>query len=73
MPAIEKAPTTLEYLKNKSVRTNFLISTQLFIAVSVSYYIMNFQLKYLPGGMYVNQVIIGVAELIGIFFSGIIY
>lgn len=42
MPAVEKAPTTLEFLKNKSVRTNFLINTQLFIAVSVSYYIMNF-------------------------------
>ena len=73
MPPTEKAHTTLQYLKNKSIRTNFLISMQLFIAVSVSYYIINFQLKYLSGGIYINMVILGVAEIIGILISGIIY
>ena len=45
----------------------------LFIASSMSYYIINFQLKYLPGGIYANQVSSGVAEVVGIVLSGIFY
>jgi hypothetical protein len=63
----------MSFLKNRIILKNLVIMIYMWITVSGSYYLVNFQLKYLPGSIYTNTVVSAVAEIFGIFCSGVIY
>ena len=45
----------------------------MWITVSISYYMVNFQLKVLPGDIYTNCIVSAAAEIFGTFCSGYLY
>ena len=45
----------------------------MWITCSGSYYLSNFLLKYLPGSIFSNTLVSAIAEIIGVFCSGVVY
>ena len=50
---------------NATLRTNMLILVTIWMTVSFSYFLINFQLKYLGGNIYVNAITTSLAEMVG--------
>lgn len=61
------------YLNQSSVRVNLVIMAYMWSACSFTYYMISFQLKYLPGNIYSNSFASGGSELIAIMIAGLLY
>jgi len=71
--SLEAFTTTSGFLRDKVILLNLLITIYMWITCAMSYYMVNLQLKYLPGNIYTNCLVSAAAEIFGIFWSGILY
>ena len=63
----------MSFLKDKKVLVNLLIMTYYWTTVSFCYYLIQFQLKYFPGDIYLNSAIFSGCTIVGSFISPFIY
>jgi hypothetical protein len=61
------------YLKQRTVFFNLIVMSYMWAAVSFCYYMVGFQLKYLPGDIYNNGLASSLSELLAYATSGIVY
>jgi hypothetical protein len=61
------------YLKQPVIRVNLVVMSYMWAAVSFTYYMIAFQLKYLPGNIYNNSLASGGSELVAIACAGLLY
>lgn len=52
---------------------NFKIMLFIWVATSVSYYITNFNVKYMKGDMFLNSIAMAVSECMSLFLAGYIF
>lgn len=63
----------ISYLQDKTVAVNLAIMLYQFSAAVFAFYLLSFQLKYLPGDIYSNSIATTFAEIMGITLAGIMY
>jgi Na+/melibiose symporter-like transporter len=56
------------FFNNKGLFFNLLFFTLLWTAAFFDYYLLNFEIKYIPGNVHVNNVASGLSELLSLFF-----
>ena len=61
------------YLRQPVIRVNLLVMAYMWSACSFTYYMIAFQLKYLPGNIYTNSYASGSSELVAIAIAGYVY
>ena len=61
------------YLKQRTVFINLVVMAYMWCAVSFCYYMVSFQLKYLPGNIYNNGMASSGSELLAYALSGVVY
>ena len=61
------------YLKQRDIQVNLLVMTYMWGTVSFTYYLISFQLKYLPGDVYNNSMASSGSELLAYILGGILY
>ena len=64
---------TMFYLKQRDIQINLLVMTYMWGTVSFTYYLISFQLKYLPGDVYNNSMASSASELLAYILGGILY
>ena len=67
----EKAPkmdSKANFFNNMSLLTNLIFFTLLWSISFFDYYLLNFEIKYIPGNVHVNNLASGLSELISIYF-----
>ena len=69
----KELPSTLSYLQDKTVAVNLVIMIYQFSCCVFAFYLLSFQLKYLPGDIYSNSIATTFAEIMGITLAGIMY
>jgi len=52
---------------------NFYIMVFIWVATSVSYYITNFNVKYMKGNLFYNSISMAVSECLSLFLAGYIF
>lgn len=62
-----------ELFRNKRHLANVLVLLFLWIAASFDYFLINFQMKYIDGDIYVNTIVSSVSEVIAYLISGALY
>ena len=62
-----------DLIKIKKHLINLFIMSFIWIASSFSYYLINFQLKYFEGNIFVNTTVSSLSEMLAIVLSGISY
>ena len=65
-----EAPSIIYYLKDKTVLVNLVIMMVVWFASVFGYYLINFQLKYLPGNIHINSILSYVADITSYAISG---
>ena len=60
-------------LKNKRHLSNLLVVLFLWVASAFDYFLINFQLKYIKGDIYINTIVSSVSEVIAYIISGAIF
>jgi len=60
-------------LNDKKTFTNFLVMIVVWISSSFGYYLISYQVKYLPGNLYLNGIILAIAEMSAYGLSGFVY
>ena len=65
-----KTSTKQEFLGNKENLRNLLCMVAIFIANSFCYYVLGYQLKYIRGDIYVNNIVNSFSELVAFAISG---
>jgi hypothetical protein len=63
----------MEFLRDKTIFLNLIIMILMWVTVGFSFYMVKFQLKYLPGNIYTNSVSSSGAEIGGIIGAGVLY
>ena len=63
----------MDYLRKKEILTRLVIMTVIWITVSFNYYLIQFQLKYFPGDIYLNSTIFSVCGICAYLLSPFIY
>ena len=67
----QKPKTTIMYfLKQRIIVVNLIVLSIAWLVWSFNYFLMNFQMKYLPGNINVNSMVADVAELLSYVVSG---
>ena len=69
----EEKPSVMFYLKQRVVLQNLLLMAYMWSAVSFCYYMISFQLKYLPGDIYENSLASSGSELLAYLIGGLCY
>ena len=54
---LEKKPGVMFYLNQKTIRSNLIIITIIWMTTTFNYYMINFQVKYFPGDFSVNTIV----------------
>lgn len=62
-----------ELIQDKRHFTNLLLLLYLWVASAFSYYLINFQLKYIEGDIYTNTIVSSVSEVTAYLISGALY
>jgi len=63
--------TMNDIMKNSIYRTNLIIMVLSWSASSFCFYILSFYLKYIPGDIFINTIIVSVADLISSLVTGL--
>jgi len=63
--------TMKDIMQDPVYRTNLIIMVLSWSASSFCFYILSFYLKYIPGDIYINTIIVSVADLISSIVTGI--
>ena len=61
------------YLSDRTVLWNLFVMIYMWCGIAFCYYLIGFQLKYLPGDIYINSMVTSFAELLGVLISGVIF
>jgi hypothetical protein len=69
----EKAKSVLEYLSNPAIRSNLIVLMLCWLSGSFNCYLVQFQIKYFPGDVYVNTLAAAGSDIVSSFLSGMIY
>jgi len=71
----EKAPSgsLKELFRNRTYLTNVLVLLVLWVVASSDYFLINFQMKYIEGDIYVNTIVSSVSEIIAYLVTGALY
>ena len=56
-----------DYLKDKEIFMNLAVASMLWVAIAFGTYLLSFEIKYLPGNLYMNVVMSTVADLVSTF------
>ena len=67
----EETVSALEFFFHPLMRTNLMIAICSWLAAAFGYYLIGFEIKYLPGSLYMNVVMSSVAEAFGKFLGNI--
>lgn len=65
--------TTMFYLRQRIIWQNMIVMAYMWAATSFTYYMISFQLKYLPGNVYNNSLASGLSEMVAIAIAGFMY
>lgn len=60
----------MKYIKKCTNMCNLLIFIYLFVAASFDYYLITFNMKYIPGNVFVNTIVSSLAEAISTYLAG---
>ncbi len=60
-------------IKDRTMFINLIVLIFLWVASSFDYYLINFQLKYIDGDIYVNTIVSSVSEVTAYMVSGALY
>jgi hypothetical protein len=61
------------YLRQRTVLINLIVMSYMWASVSFCYYMVSFQIKYLPGDIYTNGIASSISEILAYFCSGLVY
>lgn len=74
LPAKEEPSGALKDLfKNKEYLQNMLVLSFLWVVASFDYFLINFQMKYIEGDMYINTIVSCTSEVVAYIVSGALY
>lgn len=62
-----------DLFSDRDYRINLLVLTFLWIAASFDYFLINFQMKYIEGDMYINTIVSCTSEVVAYIVSGALY
>ena len=69
--AVQK-PGIMALVTNKSLQRNLLLMIALWVLMSVSGYVLSFYTKYMQGDVFINNIILGLTVLFGVWAAGIV-
>lgn len=69
----DKKYSVFEDLKHPKTLINFLIAILVFVVVSFNYYMLGFYIKYVGGNIYINTILIAVAEVVSYLIAGYVH
>jgi len=61
------------FLRQSQLLANLVVITAIWMTTSFNYYLIQFQLKYFPGDVYVNGMIFSVCSIVALVASGYLY